>query len=58
MKPKEEEEDADDDNNNYNEEEEDFFLQKCLKWLNIPGCQIWEQVSEYIHTTTYYNRWI
>ena len=42
MKPKEEEEeDVNDDNNNDNEEEEDFFLQKCLKWPNIPACQIW-----------------
>ena len=41
----EEEEDNDDNNGddeyNKDDKEEDFFLQKCLKWLNIPACQIW-----------------
>ena len=32
------EEEADEDNK---DEEEEFFVQKCLKWLNIPACQIW-----------------
>ena len=32
---KEKEEDMD------KKEEEEFFLQKFLKWLDIPACQIW-----------------
>ena len=34
-----EEEEANEDNKD--EEGEKFFVQKCLKWLNIPACQIW-----------------
>ena len=48
IKDDEDDEDAKDkkdhQDNEYNkdkEEEEELFLQKCIKWQNIPACQIW-----------------
>ena len=40
----EEEEDNDNDNEDDKDNKDDgekFWLQKCLKYLNIPACQIW-----------------
>ena len=41
---KDDEDDKDKDKEEANEDnknEEEFFVQMCLKWLNIPACQIW-----------------
>ena len=41
----EEEEDVDyddkDDEDDKDDKEENFFVQKFLRWPNIPACQIW-----------------
>ena len=56
---KEEEEDMD----KKEEQDEEFFFAKILKMTkytslpNLVRLGQWEQVSEYIHTTTYYNLW-
>ncbi len=34
-------EDNEDDKDVKEDKEADFFLQKFLKWLNTPACQIW-----------------
>ena len=40
-KDDEDNKDEEEDMDKKEEQDEEFFLQKFLKWPNIPACQIW-----------------